>query len=466
MSLAIAEELAQFSAELAGTDIPDGVRDSARWHLLDTLGACVAGAMPGEFCGAALGELASRWRGGSASVVGTGTQTRPEAAALINGAFAQVLELDDKHGSSLARPGSSVVPAVLAAGEALDVSLDDALCAIVVGYEVMIRLGGVAGSGFLRRGFHTSALLGALGAAAAGGRVQRADAATIADALGIAGTFAAGIQESTRTGSTSKVLHGGWGAHAGCVAVELAECGFTGPASVLEGTYGLFHSHLAPDDEDLNFSAVTADLGVRWYTPETAFKPYPCCQILHSFIEACKEIGAALAADGAGVSEIEDVVCLVKEPGLTLVTKPWPEKQAPTHPHEARFSLPFVVASAMLNGDIGVDSFSESALRDREIITLAARVRAGEDPDSDYPLHCPARMEVKAAGRTYRSEVLYHPGSPEAALSPEAVRRKFIDNVDWLLGPTAATVADGIIAGEQKTVRELMAWFAVIPGAG
>ncbi|MBO0691629.1 MAG: MmgE/PrpD family protein, partial [Acidimicrobiaceae bacterium] len=115
MSLAIAEELAQFSAELAGTDIPDGVRDSARWHLLDTLGA-----------------LASRWRGGSASVVGTGTQTRPEAAALINGAFAQVLELDDKHGSSLARPGSSVVPAVLAAGEALDVSLDDALCAIVV----------------------------------------------------------------------------------------------------------------------------------------------------------------------------------------------------------------------------------------------------------------------------------------------------------------------------------------------
>lgn len=462
MSLAIAEELATFSADLAGTDIPEEVRDSARWHLLDTLGACVAGAMPGDVCGASLGELANRWQGGSSSVLGTGTRTRPEAAALINGAFAQVLELDDKHGPSLARPGSSVVPAVLSVGEALDISVDEALSAIVVGYEVMIRLGGVAGSGFLRRGFHTSALLGAFGAAAAAGRVRGANSATIADAIGIAGTFAAGIQESTRTGSTSKVLHGGWAAHAGCVAAELAECGITGPASVMEGSYGLYHSHLAPED-DLDWPAATAELGVRWYTPETAFKPYPCCQVLHSFIEASKEIRTALAADGAGVSEVEEVVCLVKEPGLTLVTKPMPEKQAPTHPHEARFSLPFVVASALLHGDIGVASFSEAALCDRDIIKLAARVSAGEDPDSDYPLHCPARMEVKAAGRTYRSEVLYHPGCPEAPLSPEAVRRKFVDNVDWLLGPAAPSVADRIIAGEQKTVRELMACFALNP---
>ena len=463
MSVAIATELAAFSAELAGTDIPEEVRDAARWHLLDTLGACVAGAWPGDVCGASLGELANRWQGGDASVVGTGTQARPEAAALINGAFAQVLELDDKHGPSLARPGSSVVPAVLAIGEAFDISVDEALSAIVVGYEVMIRLGGVAGSGFLRRGFHTSALLGALGAAAAGGRVRGASAATIADALGIAGTFAAGIQESTRTGSTSKVLHGGWGAHAGCVAAELAECGITGPATVLEGSYGLYHSHLAPDDEDLDWSRATADLGVRWHTPETAFKPYPCCQVLHSFIEACKEIRAALATAGTEVSEVEEVVCLVKEPGLTLVTKPTAEKQAPTHPHEARFSLPFVVASALRYGDIGVDSFSGAALVDRDILTLAARVRAEEDPDSDYPLHCPARMEVKAAGRTYRSEVLYHPGCPEAPLAPAAVRRKFIDNVDSLLGPAGATLAGRIIAGEQKTVRELMACFAVTP---
>src|ERR1019366_5537568 len=99
------------------------------------------------------------------------------------------------------------------------------------------RLGFVAGERFLERGYHTSSLLGAFGAAAAVGRLVGARPNEILDALGISGTFASGIQESTRTGSTSKILHGGWGAHSGIIAIDLALAGITGPSSVFEGMF-------------------------------------------------------------------------------------------------------------------------------------------------------------------------------------------------------------------------------------
>ena len=174
-------------------------------------------------------------------------------AALLNGSLAQALEMDDKHGSSLARPGSTVTPAVLAVAQANNMSLTDVVTAVTVGYEVMIRLGFVAGDRFLERGYHTSSLLGAFGTVAAVGSLLKSSAEDIVNALGIAGTFAAGIQEATRTGSTSKILHGGWGAHSGVIALDLATAGITGPSSVFEGKFGFFNCFLTPIDGRARF---------------------------------------------------------------------------------------------------------------------------------------------------------------------------------------------------------------------
>jgi 2-methylcitrate dehydratase PrpD len=429
--------LSGFAAGLEYHDLPDDVRSAVRWHLVDSIGVCVAGAAPGETSGRALGKVAQRWRGDGSTVFGIGVAGRPDLAALLNGALAQALEMDDKHGSSLARPGSTVIPAVLAVGEERNLPLTDVLTAAAAGYEAMIRLGFVAGKRFLARGYHTSSLLGGFGSAVAIGRLTRMTEEEIANALGIVGTFASGIQESTRTGSTSKILHGGWGAHAGIVAADLAASGITGPASVFEGKMGFFETHLTPIEGTLDFARAADGVGSRWHLPDTAIKPYPCCQLLHAFIQAAKLLLKDFAEQGVSPENIESVHCQLAEPGLTLVTEPKDRKIQPTDPHEARFSLPYVVSHALLHGDVDLNTFRPDALAEPAVRELATKVTFAVDPDSDYPLHCPAVLQITVGGKTYREHVPHHPGCPEAPLSESDVLDKFARNTGWLLGHSA-----------------------------
>jgi 2-methylcitrate dehydratase PrpD len=463
LSRTLAEVFADFSANLTYDRLPEQVRAFARWHIVDTIGVCIAAADPFEDSGKAARKLAVKWRTDKgADIFGIGSKCEADKAALINGALAQALEMDDKHGPSLARPGSTVTPAVLAVAEERNLSLEAAIVAVTVGYEVMIRLGFVAGKRFLERGYHTSSLIGAFGTACAVGNLLRVRPNEIVDALGICGTFASGIQEATRTGSTSKILHGGWGAHSGIIALDLAQAGITGPSSVFEGQFGFFETHLTPIEGELDWKRAGEGLGTRWYLPETAYKPYPCCQLLHAFIDAAKLMLVDFARDGVSVKSIDRISARLAEPGLTLVTDPIERKRAPKQPHEARFSLPYTLAFALLRGDVDIETFRAERLGDPEVLKLAAIVECGEDPDSDYPLHCPALLEVEAGGKAYTRRVPFHPGCPEAPLSESDVLDKFVRNSTWLYGERARDVGAALAvlpAGESmgavaKQVRQ------------
>lgn len=464
MAKLLAPTIAEFAAALRYDAIPQNVRDAAMLHIVDTIGVCIAGASLAEESGRAAQALARTWEGTSdATLFGVGAKARADLAALLNGSLAQALEMDDKHGSSLARPGSTVTPAVLAAGEAWGASLKDMIAAVTVGYEVMIRLGFVGGDRFLARGYHTSSLLGSFGAAASIGNLVGAAPGTIVNALGISGTFASGIQESTRTGSTSKILHGGWGAHAGMLAMDFARAGITGPESVFEGKFGFFQTHLTPIEGQLDFETGGSGFSSRWYLPDTAFKPYPCCQLLHAFIEAAKQILKEFEADGVTVDDISAVNCKLAEPGLTLVTEPRERKKRPQTPHEGRFSLPFGVASALIFGDVGLETFSQERLRDERILKLAAKIEAEEDPDSDYPAHCPAVLDVTAKGKTYHCHVPYHPGCPEAPLLKDDVLDKFERNTRWYFGAEARKVGQKLADTPHESAFDVV--ISVIEGS-
>ena len=134
--------------------------------LSTSIGVGIAGAAPDEESGQAARKLAVRWKGKGATVFGLGTECRSDMAALVNGSLAQALEMDDKHGSSLARPGSTVIPAALAVAEQDGRAIADMVTAVTAGYEVMIRLGFVAEERFLERGYHTSSLIGGFGSVA------------------------------------------------------------------------------------------------------------------------------------------------------------------------------------------------------------------------------------------------------------------------------------------------------------
>ena len=148
-------------------------------------------------------------------------------------------------------------------------------------------------------------------------------------------------------------------------------------------------------------------------------------QLIHAFIEGAKQIRDELKEAGKPLDTIEQISCQLAEPGLTLVTEPKDRKMRPAHPHEARFSLPFGVATTLIYGDVDVESFRPERLRDEEVLRLAGLVVSSEDPDSDYPQHCPAILEVTSLGKVYRRHVRFHPGSPEAALSESDVFDKF-----------------------------------------
>lgn len=458
MTGSLAKTLSDFATRTDIPSIPAHVLEAARWHLIDTIGVCLASARPGEGSHAVARKLADTWAGDEgARVIGFGVRCRTDQSALLNGLLAQALEMDDKHGPSLARPGSTIVPAVLAVSEARDLTVGEALRAIVIGYEAMIRLGLVAGDQFLARGYHTSALLGAFGAAIAIGALTAMPSEQIENALGIAGTMTAGIQEATRTGSTSKMIHGGWAAHSGILAAELAGGGVTGPSSVFEGDYGFFLTHLGTDDVELHWDRATSRLGEHWHLLDTAYKPYPCCQLLHSFIDAAFQLRAQIAADGLSPSDISHVHGRLAEPGLSLVTQPLNRKKAPASSHEARFSLPFVVAWSLVHGTLGVESFTDEALSDVRVLDLAARTSTAEDPLSDYPLHNPADLRLTAGDKEYAIRVDFHPGCPEAPFSISDVTAKFARNTNWRWGDDAADMAGELFSMDDRSpVRAML----------
>ena len=242
--------------------------------------------------------------------------------------------------------------------------------------------------------------------------------------------------------------------------------GITGPASVFEGKFGFFETHLTPISGELDWMTPVAGLGTHWYMSDTAYKPYPCCQLLHAFIEGAKATLVELKRDELSPQAITRMSARLAEPGLTLVTDPIERKRAPEHPHEARFSLPFTLASALLHGDVDMETFRPERLKDPHIRRLAALVETGDDPESDYPLHCPALLEIEAGGRLYKRRVRFHPGCPEAPLSHDAVLDKFKRNTTWFLGPSAREIGASLAeVTENVPAQMLIRKFAAPPAA-
>jgi 2-methylcitrate dehydratase PrpD len=225
---------------------------------------------------------------------------------------------------------------------------------------------------------------------------------------------------------------------------------------VFEGKMGFFETHLTPIEGQLDFARAAAGIGSVWHVPDTAVKPYPCCQLLHAFIQAAKLLLKEFAEQGVSAADVEAVHCKLAEPGLTLVTEPAERKTQPTEPHEARFSLPYVVSHALLRGDVDLETFRPAALADAQVRALALKVTTAVDPESDYPAHCPARLSVTVGGTTFEQHVPYHPGCPEAPLTESDILDKFARNSGWLLGPAARQVGAELAAlPESATVAEI-----------
>jgi 2-methylcitrate dehydratase PrpD len=255
------------------------------------------------------------------------------------------------------------------------------------------------------------------------------------NAAGIAGCFAAGLLQCWVDGTQTKFLHPGWSAQSGIAAAFLARAGTTGPAQVFEGRWGLFATHLQDESAPKNFSRLTAELGTRWDSRNSSFKPFPAAHVLHPYISAIlrlREAGGVRAAD------VEAIDCPVAPFIVPIVCEPASEKLAPASDSHGRVSLQYTLAEALERGTLGRYAYSDDNLRNNTILALARRVRFHADPSFPGPGRFKGAVTVTLKDGTTLTEVEeYNRGSAENPMSNGELRAKFDENAGDVLDAAA-----------------------------
>ena len=430
----IADRLAERALEFSYDDIPEMVLEHAKLHFLDSLGVALAAAST-EF-GRKIAQAArSLGAGDESTVIGSAERLPAPSAALANGTLIHALEYDDTHTDSIIHGSSVVVPSALAAAERASADGRELITTLVLGWEVIVRLGLVAPGAFQTRGFHTTGVCGSFASALVTGRLMKLPEPELTSALGIAGSQASGLFEYVVSGASVKSSHPGWAAHNGIVATRLACCGVSGPKTVFEGRFGFYSAFTDHDPEELALDGLYRDLGERWYTLELSYKPYPCCHFNHAFLDCA----AQLVSEGPAVEDVERVVCHVAPEIIPVVCEPRETKAAPQSGYEARFSLSYSVAAMLCHGQVGLDTYSRENVADGRLLRLARRVDYEPDPNTSYPKSFPGRLEIITKdGQIFDRHVEFNWGGPQNPMSGEEILQKFRDNASRTLASADA----------------------------
>jgi len=439
--------LARFAID---ADVPAAARAVAARAFLDTAGVTLAGSA--EPVARIVQGLAAEEGGHPCcQVLGTPVRTGAALAALANGAAAHALDYDDMCFVSLAHPSAVLVPAALAAGELAGASGAAVLDAYVVGFEVECALGRVMNPRHYTQGWHATATLGTLGAAAAAARLLGLDAEAAGRALAIAASAAAGIKENF--GTMTKPLHAGDAARSGVIAALLARRGLTASARAIDGPQGLLVA-MAAERQDLG--APVIEPGRRWEILETGIstKLYPSCAGTHPTLDAVLDLAgrhgiafADVAAVDVVVDEVTPTILIYDRPATGL---------------EGKFSLPFCVAAALALGRVGLDTFEAGVLQDPAVVGLMPRVTMRPDPEigRGHPALTQARVSIRLRdGRELTARADGARGYPDRPASAEELARKFADCAGRVLGPRSAARALDALAGIESVadIRDLTA---------
>src|SRR5471032_785974 len=373
--IAVAEHLASKIAALDAARLPASLRRKCEDLLIDVIGLCVT-ARHEPYVKSAIAGWDDE---GSCTAIGHARPMSAAGAAFVNGTAAHGEDFDDTFEGGPVHAGAVVVPAVLAACERHSPDGRMALIGIAVGCEVLCRLSVVVPKAVHKAGFHPTAIFGAMGAAAGAGAALGLNAKQIVDALGIAGSMSGGIIEYLAEGAWTKRMHAGWAAQSGIRAALLARGGFVGPRTVFEGVHGLFNGFAHTTNGD--YDALTGDFGTRWVTDTLAFKPYPCGTMAQPYIDCARR----LAARGVKAEDIAEIVCEVAEGTVHRLWEPLADKQRPRNGYSAKFATPYLLATGFVHGGVGLGAFTEKAIRDADVLALAAKVKFVIDPQNPYP---------------------------------------------------------------------------------
>ncbi|MBL8671654.1 MAG: MmgE/PrpD family protein [Alphaproteobacteria bacterium] len=431
----VAATLAERIAALSPEAIPAAVRAMADNLVLDVAGLCVA-ARRSDYIGATVAGLDAD---GPCTMIGHARTGDAAGAALVNGTAAHGEDFDDTFEGGPVHAGAVIVPAVLAAAERHRLDGPSVLLGIAVGVEAICRLSLVAPKRVHKAGFHPTSVFGALAATAGIGAAMRLQPGKMVDALGVAGSMASGIIEYLADGSWTKRMHPGWAAQAGLRAASLGRSGFQGPASVFEGTHGLFHGFARGAEGD--YGKLTDGFGTQWVAETLAFKPFACGTMAQPYVDCA----ARLKARGVKPGDVAEILCEVAEGTVHRLWEPLALKQAPPNAYAAKFSTPFCVAAGLVLGDAGLAAFTEETARDPTLRMVAATVRYAIDPGNPYPSNYTGHVRVRLKdGSTLEERQPHLRGGAHEPLSRAALEDKFFRNAafgGWTRAKAEAALA-------------------------
>ena len=339
--------------------------------------------------------------------------------ALINGSAAHTVEVDDIYRDGIYHPGAPTI----AAAHALGFEGPNFLRAVIVGYEISTRIGAAMGRAHYEY-WHNTGTIGCFGACAAAAELLQLPANQFAHALATVTTFAAGLQQAFRMDSMSKPLHAGRAAEAGVTAALAAREGVIGSLDVLEGEAGF--GRAMGDNPD--WQKALATLGRDFHITRMTFKNHACCGHTFAAIDGALALQRKLHVQA---KDIERVDVGTYRAGVEVA-----HYENPRTPAEGRFSLKYVVATALTHGSVRLAAFEPERLNDRGTRALMERVSVSLDPELDatFPRQRAARVAITARGS--REELLQptRKGDPDMPLTDAELEDKFRELASPVLG--------------------------------
>jgi len=420
------ERIADYAIRDQTASLPAEVIHHAKRAVIDWYAALLPGSVvaPATLLEQAFAEDMDRGRARLAS----GRRATLRAAALINGAASHSVEFDDIYRDAGYHPGSPVISAALAAAQSQGANGERFLRGVIVGYEVSTRIGEAVMPSHYRF-WHTTGTVGCFGSAAAVATILGCNREQFMHALATVGTFASGLQQAFRSQAMSKPLHGGHAADAGAMAALAASKGVTGALDILEGEVG-FGAAMSVNPD---WTKATAGLGERYHIVQVTFKNHGCCG--HNF-PAIDGVLHLMQQHHIAAKDIAKIRLATYKAGLDIIDNAKPEGA-----YQAKFSIQYTVAHAVVHGSVRLNAFLPERLEDPAVRAMMQKIECVADPElsKGYPNQRAAQVEIDTVdGRKLAHFQPTRKGDPEMPLSDDELNDKFLELATPVLGDGAA----------------------------
>lgn len=426
--------IARYICETSYNDLPLRVVDATKKSILDALGVTLAAGTLGDGCRQFVNLAIAQGGKPESTIIGFGTKVPAAMAAFANGAMAHALDFEDSHDGALMHPNAATIPAAFAIAEQIgNVSGKELITAVAVGCDLVCRLGLALDVNLLDYGWYAPPIFNAFGATAAAGKLLCLTETQILDAFSLAlcqVTCSAELTHSTH--SLVRSIRDAFSAKAGVLAALLAKDGITGFDQPIEGKAGLYNLYARG-----NYSPerLTDRLGQVFEGAEISFKPWPSCRGTHSYVQAALEIQKECHLVAEDVSEIRVIVNSVNK----MLCEPVPVKKHPRSAIDAKFSIPFVVATALIRGRVTLDDFFPPALADAQVLDLASKVSYELDPQLDMKHTLQGFVEIKTRRDGILAKRVDAPyGHPRNPIADKDLAAKFMDCTQHAFRPYSA----------------------------